>query len=48
MAEPITTKAIKEGKGKDYSYCMSEMQGIVLFIKDGERIWKMHQFVIKI
>jgi hypothetical protein len=31
LAQPITEKKIVEGKGKDFTFCSAEMQGIVIF-----------------
>lgn len=41
LSEPITEKNVKEGTGKDFTYCMAEMQGTPLLTKDGARTWRM-------
>lgn len=40
LSEPITEKKVMEGKGKGFTFCMAEMQGMPLFIQDGEKTWR--------
>lgn len=41
LSEPVTEKKTVEGKGNGFTFCVSEMQGILNIIKDGEKVWKM-------
>jgi hypothetical protein len=40
LSEPVTEKKTAEGKGSGFTFCVSEMQGKLNIIKDGEKAWK--------
>jgi hypothetical protein len=44
LSEPITEKSFKAEEGNKYSYTSAEMQGLLPYIQDGEKPWRMRAF----
>lgn len=41
LSEPNTNKHLKEGKKDAMAFVSGEMQGIIIVIEAGEKVWRM-------
>lgn len=45
LSEPNTNKHLKEGKKDAMAFVSGEMQGIIIFIEAGGKVWKMLPYI---